>query len=829
MAIVSCARFSRQLILRTLFQWFILSHCHQTWEWQYQFCEKSETAIFAMNVERSDDAINADKSSAPVVLEQSNQSVGETPLMSECASQSGVQGDVENQALMMAVVGASPCPSLGLGSSSSGQGDGATNNESESEATRQSDITQDMRNDSILSNNVTVRKSMRTANEDAESNDDGSTQPNPTAVLSTKSNEVIVDSMAASSPKELQLPEEVTTELNSPSNMPVSPLSPDILRLSGGFEGAVDTIYAAPIVNEEIAGLSPIMVNRESDITNVRMSPSELRVGAVEIMVTHPEVHSPPATRLAPSPQSNEEHQPSHGERTLVVQNNSSLHDADDRDPELASASAKVVDERETPKYAAETIVAHSEEEVRTSTSTRVDRSQSGEENWESQDELVASTHDSGCGETDTESVAKDENDAKEATQAAAETEEPSNGDLASGVSSATSVDNDALEDADDEGKEHESVKSSTDVMASYSRQENSFASRSVEVAQDAGVSKIEDESSEQPVASILSETIEEGTVETELCLGSTQQIESPAADASIGDVESTQKEPTDTSIDDIEDNQKEPTHTYRDLTSAKKNLDASSMAFIERLRGAAHRRKLRVARSRDSLAAKEREHLLSIASANERRLIMAPKEASLKADSLSAKTTPAIEPYKPFKARPVPSTTGYLGSGGQVGVPKVEKKPTTTPFSPLLGVRRPRKEQIPALDSPPHHAPRQSASRLVSMVAKSLTPKKARGHSLPFKARPAPPTTGIQGHGGQVGVPKVAKRPATVPVSPCLGNRRSSLPTVSKPNPDGPRLSFVAPKKHDSRLKKDATSAKPFGRILSGSEVRGVVCAVWE
>jgi hypothetical protein len=263
----------------------------------------------------------------------------------------------------------------------------------------------------------------------------------------------------------------------------------------------------------------------------------------------------------------------------------------------------------------------------------------------------------------------------------------------------------------------------------------------------------------------------------------------------------------------------KELTGTYRDLTSAKKNLDASSMAFIERLRGAAHRRKLRVARSRDSLAAKEKEHLLSIASANERRQLMASKEAPTNTNGISMKPTVAIESsYKPFKARPVPRTTGQVGSGGQIGVPKVEKKPATTPFSPLLGARRPQTEKLPSINSPTRNVPRRSTSRLVSMVAESLTPKKSKsqGHTTKttFKARPAPPTTGFIGQGGQVGVPKVPKRPVTIPVSPPLGIRRSSFPTTSHPKPQA-----LQPPRH-SIARKNLNGAKPFTRILAGNEV---------
>ena len=260
-----------------------------------------------------------------------------------------------------------------------------------------------------------------------------------------------------------------------------------------------------------------------------------------------------------------------------------------------------------------------------------------------------------------------------------------------------------------------------------------------------------------------------------------------------------------------------ESSSTYRDLTSAKKHVDASSLAFIERLRGAAHRRKLQVARSRDSLAAKERIQLLTIATAKERQLTVVPSASTMLAESRPSQGgSDTVDPYRPFKARPVPSTTGHIGSGGQIGIPKVEKKPTTTPFSPLLGSRRPQKEEIRALDPVRNKASRPSLSRSVEPDQKSLNRNQSQGQTVSFKARPVPSTTGIQGHGGQAGVPKIAKRPVTVPSSPCLGKRRSSLAGTHK-NPGKP----IQPAKWLPSEKKETVRAQPFRKLLSVSEVR--------
>jgi hypothetical protein len=56
-----------------------------------------------------------------------------------------------------------------------------------------------------------------------------------------------------------------------------------------------------------------------------------------------------------------------------------------------------------------------------------------------------------------------------------------------------------------------------------------------------------------------------------------------------------------------------------------------------------------------------------------------------------------------------------------------------------------------------------------------ALTNSDGRRVAAPFKARPVPLSVGMTGYGGQFGVPKVPKRPVTVPHSPFLGPWRQS------------------------------------------------------
>lgn len=208
-----------------------------------------------------------------------------------------------------------------------------------------------------------------------------------------------------------------------------------------------------------------------------------------------------------------------------------------------------------------------------------------------------------------------------------------------------------------------------------------------------------------------------------------------------------------------------------QDLKNAKKELGASSHAFLNQVRGAAQRRKQNFTKSRDSLFAKEQKQREEIAAS---KLLLASKEVLKKAKfSVPAADTRSTSCRRePFKAKSVPVTNGVLGSGGLTGVPKVAKKQPTIPSSPLLGARRLNRPKVKALKEP-NTKPRIFNRR------KSMPEASINKENITFKARPAPPTTGHLGRSGQAGVPKVPKRPVTVPSSPCLGPRRKTAVVV--------------------------------------------------
>jgi len=222
-----------------------------------------------------------------------------------------------------------------------------------------------------------------------------------------------------------------------------------------------------------------------------------------------------------------------------------------------------------------------------------------------------------------------------------------------------------------------------------------------------------------------------------------------------------------------------------KDLSNVRKQVGQTSSEFIERIRSAAHKRRLAMTKSRDSLVAKEKAQLLSIAADKEKlERNVARVEEFL---SNEEKKTESGSAFKPFKARPLPETTGPKGMGGLVGVPKVEKKPTTTPFSPLLGNRRPQKPKIKALEKPktPQFSPAKvTKSGPATMKAVDLPSEPS------FKARPVPSFVGKKGHGGLAGVPKVPKRSVTVPETPGFVRRKASSSALQSSNASNHRVS---------------------------------------
>lgn len=232
------------------------------------------------------------------------------------------------------------------------------------------------------------------------------------------------------------------------------------------------------------------------------------------------------------------------------------------------------------------------------------------------------------------------------------------------------------------------------------------------------------------------------------------------------------------------------------DILLAQRQAGASAQAFIQGLRGAAHRRKMNLTRSRDSLAAKEKE-----------RKAEAEHIASQKLQQLRENedhSSMASHSSHGFHARPIPSSTRV---GGVAGLPKVNKRPVTTPASPLLGARRasmparsnmtektnrpfrkssrtggvaglPRVEKRP-ITTP--FSPLLGARRKSMMpVAEPKSNQESREHqkedaeTAVFRARTLPKV--VINNGGQSGVPKVEKRPTTVPESPLLGPRRRTV-----------------------------------------------------
>ena len=194
------------------------------------------------------------------------------------------------------------------------------------------------------------------------------------------------------------------------------------------------------------------------------------------------------------------------------------------------------------------------------------------------------------------------------------------------------------------------------------------------------------------------------------------------------------------------------------EILKTQEVLGQSSQAFMDHLRGAAFRRKLDLTRSRDSLMAKEKQQRETIAASRAMKqsqidgsLTNLRGEGTASSKGQAEADTTAVSS---FKARSVPTFVGIEGVGGLSGVPKVEKKPTTTPFSPLLGARRYlRKLAARKEKSPPK------------------TEDENGGDGL-FRALPLPSSTSAL-NTGYSGVPKVPKRKTTIPFSPLLGSRR--------------------------------------------------------
>jgi hypothetical protein len=204
--------------------------------------------------------------------------------------------------------------------------------------------------------------------------------------------------------------------------------------------------------------------------------------------------------------------------------------------------------------------------------------------------------------------------------------------------------------------------------------------------------------------------------------------------------------------------------------------VDNQRANVVEKLRGAAFKRRMDVSRSRDSLIAKEQLHReqnlfvkvvppptrtdKDIADGREQDDSKNKKEASNSNE----------KPLNQFRALPLPKTTGlFEGSYGLAGVPNIKKKDPTVANSPCLGRRRQQQRSLASRETGTDNRPRL-----------------------------LPPT---YKEGGSIGLPRIVKKPVTVPNSPMLGPRRaqSARPVSSRRPPIVPLFRRKSFESHSS------------------------------
>ena len=172
------------------------------------------------------------------------------------------------------------------------------------------------------------------------------------------------------------------------------------------------------------------------------------------------------------------------------------------------------------------------------------------------------------------------------------------------------------------------------------------------------------------------------------------------------------------------------------DLSSAKKNLNAQSSALVERLRGAAHMRMISIARSRDSLAAKESLHFgKHDEEGGNQEANNSDVEASLREKTDMSKHTPKQRLAKSSHER-MKRTDTNTKARGRKGISTINNKSITVAISPKLGSRRKK-------------------SIMNSVAKEDMKPK-------------------VKTRSKNQGLPKVKRRSGTIPKSPLLGSRRN-------------------------------------------------------
>ena len=288
-------------------------------------------------------------------------------------------------------------------------------------------------------------------------------------------------------------------------------------------------------------------------------------------------------------------------------------------------------------------------------------------------------------------------------------------------------------------------------------------------------------------------------------------------------------------------------------LEDAMKQVGEHSNDFIGKMRDAANKRKAAVTRSRDFLVAREQEQIRSIAECESRLTTLKEKLES------GIETNKENEAFQQIRKKANKTFNGF----GGVGVPKVEKRPTTKPLSPKLGLRRnggkskttkkktmESSEKISAfkpiaksnitifndaeidecknstslIDTKKHS--KNEAAGEVEDRSKSKSSAKKEDQGLfgapgGFKARPVPSSTTRRWNAGQLGIPRVSKRALTVPVSPCLGPKRQTRIGVEVGGKMKEKIS-KSNKKSNMSERSNGYSSSSRSTTMSPSSVQG-------
>ena len=185
-----------------------------------------------------------------------------------------------------------------------------------------------------------------------------------------------------------------------------------------------------------------------------------------------------------------------------------------------------------------------------------------------------------------------------------------------------------------------------------------------------------------------------------------------------------------------------------KDLSSAKKKLNAQSSALLGSLRGAAYKRVISITKSRDSLAAKESKHFEKHDDETEDETESSLNDCKTAMDDNNrARQSCNQLPEKSSMQSTTCPPSLYLPRG-QTGVPIIKKRPTTVPISPKLGARR------------------EKSSSLSSV---RIGRKHVEGSAN------TPSIENIGSGSKQRNVSKIKRMPLTIPKSPLLGARRES------------------------------------------------------